>query len=56
MPFSIPDDLHPELTALAWLLGRWEGTGRQSYPGTEDREFGQQVDFAHNGQNYLHYL
>ena len=56
MPFEIPDDLHPDLTALAWLVGRWEGTGRGSYPGIEDFQFGQQVDFAHNGENYLHYL
>lgn len=56
MPFEIPADLHPDLTALAWLLGRWEGTGRGTYPDTEDFHFGQQIDFAHNGQNYLHYL
>ena len=56
MPFEIPADLHPDLTALAWMIGRWEGTGRASYPGIEDFEFGQQIDFAHNGENYLHYL
>ncbi|MBA8796228.1 hypothetical protein FHX74_003881 [Friedmanniella endophytica] len=56
MPFEIPSDLHPDLVALAWMLGRWEGTGKGSYPGTEDFEFGQQVDFSHNGENYLHYL
>ena len=56
MPFEIPDDLHPDLAALAWMVGRWEGTGRGSYPGIEDFQFGQQVDFSHNGENYLHYL
>jgi THAP4-like, heme-binding beta-barrel domain len=56
MPFETAEDLHPSLTALAWMIGRWEGTGRGSYPGTEDFTFGQQVDFAHNGQDYLHYL
>ena len=56
MPFTIPDGLHSDLNGLAWLVGRWEGTGRGSYPETEDFAFGQQVDFAHNGQNYLHYL
>jgi hypothetical protein len=54
--FTIPSGLHPELNPLAWLVGRWEGTGRGNYPDTEEFEFGQQVDFAHNGQNYLHYL
>ena len=38
------------------MVGRWEGTGKGSYPGTEDFDFGQQIDFAHNGGNYLHYL
>lgn len=56
MPFTIPEDLHPDLTALAWMLGRWEGSGKGTYPGTEDFDFGQQIDFAHNGENYLHYL
>lgn len=54
--FEIPSDLNPALTPLAWLLGRWEGTGRATYPGTEDIEFGQQLDFADNGGDYLHYL
>lgn len=56
MPYTIPDDLHPDLARLAWMIGRWEGSGKSSYPGTEDAEFGQQIDFAHNGGNYLHYL
>ncbi len=38
------------------MIGRWEGTGKATYPGQPDFDFGQQIDFAHNGQNYLHYL
>ena len=56
MPFEIPENLSSELMGIAWLIGRWEGTGKGTYPGTEDFDFGQQVDFAHNGGNYLHYL
>ena len=56
MPFEISDDLSPELAAVAWMVGRWEGTGKGSYPGAEDFDFGQQIDFAHNGGDYLHYL
>jgi THAP4-like, heme-binding beta-barrel domain len=56
MPFEIPSGLNPDLLALAWMLGRWEGTGKATYPGTPDHDFGQQIDFAHNGGNYLHYL
>ena len=56
MPFQIPSDLHSSLMPIAWMIGRWEGTGRGTYPGTEDFEFGQQIDFAQNGGDYLHYL
>jgi THAP4-like, heme-binding beta-barrel domain len=56
MTFEIPDNLHSALMPLAWMLGRWEGTGKGTYPGTEDFEFGQQIDFAQNGGDYLHYL
>jgi len=56
VPFEIPDNLHPDVMGVAWLLGRWEGSGKSSYPDTEDIDFGQQIDFAQNGGNYLHYL
>ena len=56
MAFEIADDLHPELMGLAWMVGRWEGSGKGRYPGTVDFDFGQQIDFAHNGGDYLHYL
>jgi len=56
MAFEIPSGLHPDLMGVAWLLGRWEGVGKGTYPGTADFEFGQQIDFAQNGSNYLHYL
>jgi len=56
MAFEITQDLHPDLMPIAWMIGRWEGSGKGTYPGTEDFDFGQQVDFAHNGGNYLHYL
>ena len=56
MPYEIPSDLHPDLVAIAWMVGRWEGTGKGQYPGVEEFDFGQQIDFSHNGRNYLHYL
>jgi hypothetical protein len=49
MAFEIPEDLHPDLMPLAWLLGRWEGRGHGDYPTIEKFEFGQQIDFSHNG-------
>jgi hypothetical protein len=56
MAFEIPQDLHPDLMPLAWLLGRWEGRGHGDYPTIEKFEFGQQIDFSHNGKPFLHYV
>lgn len=56
MAFEIPAGLHPDLMGLAWMIGRWEGTGKGTWPGEGEFEYGQQIDFAHNGGPYLHYL
>ena len=56
MVFEIPSDLNPALVGLAWLRGRWEGTGFQEWPGQEKVGYAIQVDFAENGGDYLHYL
>jgi len=54
--FEIPSDLNPALVGLAWLRGRWEGTGYRQWPGEEKVQYAIQVDFADNGGEYLHYL
>lgn len=56
MAFEIPQDLHPDLMPLAWLLGRWEGRGHGDYPTIDKFEFGQQIDFSHNGKPFLHFV
>jgi len=56
MPFEIPEGLNHDVFALAWMLGRWEGVGKGSIPGEGEFEFGQIIDFSHNGGPYLHYL
>lgn len=56
MAFELPADLHPALIGLAWLRGRWEGTGYRQWPGEEKTSYAIQLDFAENGQDYLHYL
>jgi hypothetical protein len=53
--FSIPADLAPECAPLAWLLGAWEGVGVGGYPTIDDFNFGQQVQFEHNGKPFLSY-
>ena len=43
MTFEIPSDLNPALVGLAWLRGRWEGSGYREWPGEEKIKFAQQV-------------
>lgn len=54
--FQIPTDMHPDLVALAWLVGRWEGRGHGNWPGVGEFEFAQQIEFTENGGSYLHYI
>lgn len=55
MPFEIPTDLHPDCAPLAFLLGRWEGTGQGDYPTIDAFTFGQEVRFSQNGKPFLFY-
>ena len=54
--FEIQADLHPDLLPLAFLLGRWEGAGVGGYPTIEDFQFGQEIEFSHNGKPFLSYV
>jgi len=56
MAFEIPSHLSPNLLGVAWLIGRWEGSGHGQWPDTGEFTYGCQIDFAENGGNYLHYL
>lgn len=60
--FVLPEGLPLELTPLAFLVGKWAGTGVIAFkpedsdgPATE-HEFTQQIEFAHDGQNALTYI
>jgi hypothetical protein len=55
MPVEISTDMPAPLVPLAWLLGRWEGAGVVGYPTVEERRFGQEVEFRHDGRPFLHY-
>ena len=46
---------HPDLEALSFLLGRWEGAGIGGYPTIESFRFGQEISFGHNGKPFLIY-
>ena len=50
---EVPEGLNPSLTALGWLVGRWEGTGNGTDHEGADFEFEQRIEFSHNGGDYL---
>lgn len=56
MPFHVPEDLHADLTPIAFLLGHWQGNGHGDYPTIEAFQFGQEVSFTHDGRPFLHYF
>jgi len=53
--FEFPDGLAPEVYPLAWLVGRWHGTGVVDYPGVPRLDIAQTVVFDHEGGPYLRY-
>ena len=56
MAFEIPEDLHPQMVAFAWLLGTWHGNGKGDYPTIEPFDYEQEAVFAHDGRPFLHYF
>lgn len=56
MVFTIPENLHPDLMPLAWLVGSWRGKGRGEYPNVPGFEFAQEVSFNHDGRPFLNYF
>ena len=56
MAFTIPENLHPDLMPLAWLVGTWRGKGRVEYPNVPGFEFAQEVSFNHDGRPFLNYF
>jgi hypothetical protein len=56
MAFTIPENLHPDLMPLAWLVGTWRGKGRGEYPNVPGFQFAQEVSFNHDGRPFLNYF
>jgi THAP4-like, heme-binding beta-barrel domain len=56
MPFQIPENLHPDVVPIAFLLGHWQGNGHGDYPTIDKFEFGQEIAFTHDGRPFLHYF
>lgn len=56
MPFSIPENIHPDCARLAWLIGTWAGNGHGEYEGIEPFQFGQELLFQQDGRPFIHYM
>jgi THAP4-like, heme-binding beta-barrel domain len=55
MAMQLDADLPAPLVPLAWLIGRWEGAGVVGYPTMDSVNFGQEIEFRHDGRPFLHY-
>ena len=56
MAFTIPENLHPDLMPLAWLVGTWRGKGRGEYPNVPGFQYAQEISFNHDGRPFLNYF
>ncbi len=48
-------DIHPDMQDLAFLLGRWAGTGQGIYPTIASFQYGEEIALTSLGRPFFHY-
>jgi len=56
LDIEVPEGLDPSLTALGWMVGRWEGQGHGVDANGEEFQFEQTLEFTHNGTDFLFHV
>jgi hypothetical protein len=55
VPSGDAPTLHPDLTSIAFVLGRWAGEGEGEYPTVKSFGYGEEITFSHLGKAFVAY-
>ncbi|KAF6135156.1 hypothetical protein GIB67_035227 [Kingdonia uniflora] len=53
---STAPPLHPGLTPLSYLIGKWRGEGEGGFPTINSFKYGEEITFSHSGKPVMSYF